>query len=49
MKSVENWHTVSEKKTFKDYKILFMYKPRGKGRYPKGDKMFDCNYQILLL
>ena len=34
MKSVENWHAVSEKKTFK-IRFYTCTKPRGKGRYPQ--------------
>ena len=39
---------VSEKKTFKDYKILYMYIAQGQGQILQED-MFDCSLKGLLL
>ena len=37
---------VSEKKTFKDYTILYIYKAKGQGRITVGEQKFDCNLEF---
>ena len=42
MKSSENGQAVSEKKTFKEYTILYMYMAQGQGQITPEEQNFNC-------
>ena len=43
---VKNGQTVSEKKTFKDYEILYMYIAQGQGQIAPGDKVLIVTKRV---
>ena len=46
MKSGEIGQAVSEKKTFKDHKILYMYTALGQGQITLGDTIFIVTKRV---
>ena len=49
MKLVKIAQTASEKKTFKNYTILYMYIVQVQGQIALWGQTFDYNYKVLLL
>ena len=41
-------HVISEKKSFKNYKVLTMHIAQGQEQITPRGQNFDCNYKVLL-